>query len=339
MSAMSQCPKCDAPVQEAQDWCIQCGAAQSAGRLARAPGWLTGAVVMAATALLVAGASVAAYAALSKHSPKKPPVTVASRLTTGATGTPLSPRTTTTPATPGGTTGSTTPTAPAGSPPPKIPTQTPTPSSKEQSANSLLFPSESKEKAAKSSKSKSEAAKKEGVKEGGGGEGSKGEEASKSGKAPEPILLDTNAASTYNPNGFPAAEFGDPSLTIDGESSTAWTAAVQATTAPGMAVGVVLDLKSAQKLGSVTVETSTPGIMVEAYGANGHALPATIADPSWKLLHGRRLLRKKDVTFKLQAKGAAYRFFLLWVVKAPAGSTPAKPGTVAISEIELFPRS
>ena len=44
-------------------------------------------------------------------------------------------------------------------------------------------------------------------------------------KHPEqPILLDTNAASTYNPYNYPESEFGDPSLVIDGETGTAWTA-------------------------------------------------------------------------------------------------------------------
>lgn len=335
MTTMRQCPKCDSPMQEAQDWCIKCGAAQSGGRLAHAPGWLTGALVMAVTALLVAGASVAAYAALSKHSPKRPIVVATRTSTTGTTGATLTPgAASSAPTTPGGTT----PTSPSGTPPPKIPTQTPTPSpgKEEKSANNLLFPPEGKE--SKSSKSKSEGNKKEGVKESGGGEGSKGEESSKASKeAPEPILLDTNAASTYNPNGYPSTDFGDPSLTIDGESSTAWTAAVEAATAPVTAVGVVLDLKTAQKLGSAAVKTSTPGMIVEAYGANGHELPAAITDPAWKPLHGRRLLRRKDVTFKLDTKGAAYRFFLLWVVKAPAHSTPATPGQVAISELELFP--
>ena len=35
----------------------------------------------------------------------------------------------------------------------------------------------------------------------------------------QPILLDTNAASTYNPYAYPASNFGDPSLAIDGETA------------------------------------------------------------------------------------------------------------------------
>ncbi len=49
---------------------------------------------------------------------------------------------------------------------------------------------------------------------------------------PASILLDTNAASTYNPYNYPESDFGDPSLTIDGDTTTGWTAIVEPATAP-----------------------------------------------------------------------------------------------------------
>ena len=57
-------------------------------------------------------------------------------------------------------------------------------------------------------------------------------------------MLDTNAASVYNPYNYPASLFGDPGLAIDNEESTAWTAQVQAENAPKMAEGLLLDLKN-----------------------------------------------------------------------------------------------
>lgn len=347
---MRECANCGAPMQESQDWCVQCGAAR-AGLLKRRPGWLTGAGVLALTVLLVAGASVAAYAALTKPGPKAHKQ-LALRTTPGTTPAvpPSTVPPTTTPATP---TAPGTPTTPSGSAPPKIPTQTPTPEgSGKGSANELLFPPEKGSTAGKSSKaggkpSQSNGSGGKGANEGltgeGAEEGSKGKSSggsgSQSGEAegPEPILLDPNAASTYNPNAYPSSLFGDPSLTIDGDSSTAWTAEVQASLAPRVNAGVVLDLRTAQKLASVTIETRTPGITVEMYGANGHDVPATITDSAWKKLHGARLLKKKKVTIKLATKGAAYRFVLLWIVKAPASSTSAAPGKVAIRELELLP--
>src|SRR5204863_1384001 len=48
------------------------------------------------------------------------------------------------------------------------------------------------------------------------------------------MLLDTNAASTYNPSSQPAGNFGDPRLAIDGDTSTGWTARVDPASAPNM---------------------------------------------------------------------------------------------------------
>jgi len=357
---MTECANCGAAMLQDQDWCMHCGAARP-GLLKRRPGWLTAAGVLAVTALLVVGASVAAYAALTKPKPKThkqlalhPPTPVTPSTTPGTPG--ATPTTPTVPGTPGA------PPAPTGSAPPKIPTQTPTPEptpegSSGSNPNELLFPPEEKgSKAGKSTKagkaskpSGSSKSSGKGASEGltgeGVEEGSKGESSGGSGsksaepEGPEPILLDTNAASTYNPNAYLSSLFGDPSLAIDGESSTAWTAEVQASLAPQVNAGIVLDLRSAQKLGSATIKTKTPGIAIEMYGANGHNLPALITDPTWKKLHGARLLKKKKVTIKLKTKGAAYRFVLLWIVKAPASSTSAAPGKVAIRELELFPPS
>ena len=98
---------------------------------------------------------------------------------------------------------------------------------------------------------------------------------------PTPILLDTNAAVTYNPYGYPASEFGDPSLAIDGETSTAWTAQVNPAVAPKMAEGLAVDLKTGQRVGTLKLISSTPGMTVQVYGANGASLPASITDPAW----------------------------------------------------------
>jgi hypothetical protein len=172
-----------------------------------------------------------------------------------------------------------------------------------------------------------------------GSTGSEGSEAkSETGaEAPSPILLDTNAASVYNPYAYPATLFGDPSLAIDGEASTAWTAQVQAAVAPKMAEGLVLDLKSPQKLGSVGVKTTTTGITVEVYGAKGKTLPASISDPAWSRIVGLKVLKRKSTTLALKANVKGYRYIVLWLAKAPTSSTAANPGSVSINEFELFP--
>ncbi len=319
---MSECSKCGSPMQEGQDWCLQCGTGKPQG-FGGGPGWRTGVAILGVTAVLVGGASVAAYAALNKTKPKTAVVAVIAKTpTTSATPTPTTPGATPTPGTP-------TTVKPA----PKIPLQTATPKSSESEG---LFPPETKTTPTPTTTTptKTTEESKKGSTETSGSEGSEtkaGEE------APSPILLDTNAASVYNPYSFPASLFGEPSLAIDGEVSTAWTAQVQASAAPQMAEGLVLDLKSPQKLGSATVRTTTTGATVEIYGTNGSALPTTISSPEWARLVGLKVLKKKTTSLKLKTKGKSYRYILLWLAKAPPSSTAANPGSVSINELELFP--
>ena len=154
----------------------------------------------------------------------------------------------------------TNPLAPTGSAkPPKIPLTTPTP----KSSPTTTTPPKTKE-------SSPTATTPSGSKESGGGTTAE--------STPTAILLDTNAASTYNPYGYPASEFGDPSLAIDGDTSTAWTALVNPAVAPKMAEGLVIDLKSTRRVSAVEVITSTPGMSVQVYGANGQTVPTSITD-------------------------------------------------------------
>ena len=48
-----------------------------------------------------------------------------------------------------------------------------------------------------------------------------------------------------------------------------------------MAEGLVIDLKTARRLSAVELITSSPGMSVQIYGANGHTLPTSITDPAW----------------------------------------------------------
>ena len=337
---MTNCSKCGLPLQEGQDWCLQCGTGKP-GSLGGGPGWRTGIAILGATALLVIGASVAAYAALNKTTPK-PKVAVAVVKGLGSSTAPA-----TTPTTPGAVPPTSTPvpgtpTTVKSTTPPKIPLQTPTPKSAggaNSEANNALFPPETKTtKTTNTSPPTKTTGESTAPKESAGSEKSETKtEAESSGEAPSPILLDTDAASVYNPYAYPATLFGDPSLAIDGEEKTAFTVQVQAAVAPKMAEGLLLDLKSPQKLGSVAVKTTTIGAIVEVYGALGNTPPAAISDPAWKRLVGLKVLKKKTTTFKLKTAGKDYRYIVLWLAKAPASSTAANPGTVAINEFELFP--
>ncbi len=156
---------------------------------------------------------------------------------------------------------------------------------------------------------------------------------------PTPILLDTNAASTYNPYEYPATGFGDAALAIDGEPSTAWTAQVQPASFPNLAVGLLIDLRTPTKVAKLELATPTRGMTVQVYGANGAQPPATITTPGWTMLSGSHTLKKKVTHLRLHTAGRPYRYVLVWIVKAPTASqgTPTAPGHVALSELALFP--
>jgi hypothetical protein len=156
---------------------------------------------------------------------------------------------------------------------------------------------------------------------------------------PEAILLDTDAASTYDPYAYPATWFGDPSLAIDGDTTTGWSAQVNPATAPALAEGLLLDLKSQRRLSAVKLVTSTPGITVQVYGSAAKSAPTSITDPAWVTLSRSIDLKKRHARLGLRNKGKRYRFVAVWLSRAPASAlgTPEAPGKVTLDEIELFP--
>ena len=304
-----------------QDWCLQCGAG-APGSLGT-PGWRSGATILLATLILALGAAVAAYAALNKGTPKAQTVTTTvAQVTPPAATTPTTPATTT----PGAATVPKTvkPAVPLGkTTPPKIPlTATPTPKSSTTTPTSTT-PSTPTKTSTPTTPA--------------GGETGKSSESEPTELQPTAILLDTNAAQTYNPYDYPVSEFGDPSLTIDGYNSTACTAQVEAATAPKMAEGVLINLKSGQKIAKLKLITSTPGMTVQIYGAHGAKLPASITDPAWITLSHSQVIKKRRATIKLRDSSRSFTYITLWISKAPATSTPEAPGHVSVNEIELFP--
>ena len=323
------CSKCGAAMDPGQDWCLQCGAGTPGSLDAGGPSWRAAATVLIATAVLVLAAAAAAYAALSKEGAHKVTPTVLAVATT-PTATPPAPTSTPTPVTPTPTTpGAATPTPkasetpPAANPllstgttkPPKIPLTAPTPKSSGTSTTPASTGKESTPTTTTPATGKEE---------------SSGEAATE--PQPTAIVLDPDAATTYNPYGYPASEFGDPSLAIDGDTSTEWTARVNPSVAPKMAEGLAIDLNSPQRLSAVELVTSTPGMSVQVYGAKTNSLPTSITDPAWVQLTPYLTVKKRHERIKLQDSGKGFRFITLWISKAPAAA-----GHVSVNELELFP--
>jgi hypothetical protein len=333
------CANCDAPLQEGQQWCLHCGAGQP-DSLGTRFSWRPLSTLTLLAVLLVAGAAVAGAAALNSHqSAPRAPLTVAqapAAATPSAT-TPGTATTPTTPAVPGATptptkvphigkatgTPANNPLFPSTSKPPKIPSTTSTPKSTGAGEGTSTTGVEKKpsEKATTTTESKPQ----------NGAEGNAEQSSA--------ILLDTDAASTYNPYKYPESGFGDPALAIDGEGSTAWTAQVQPSSAPRMAEGLLINLNSPTKLGAVKLVTTTPGMTVQIYGANGKPAPAAITEPGWTPLSASHELKKKSTRLKLRSASQAFRFVVVWIVRAPASAvgTAQAPGHVSLNEVELFP--
>jgi hypothetical protein len=330
-TATRNCAKCGAPLADGQDWCLQCGAGGPDSLSSSAPTWRSAAVILTTLAILVAGAATAAYAALNKHDAKAPlaATTVAQVPTTPAATTPVTPQPPETGATATAKVGTPTTISPSSSAtPPKIPLSAPTPT---PATTTPVVPATPKTGLTPTT-TKS-----------GGSKGAPVGEAH-----PEALLLDTNAASTYNPYNYAASNFGDPSLAIDGDRSTCWTALVEPSVAPKMAEGIVIDLNTPRKLSALALITTTPGMTVQVYGANGEAPPTSIIDPAWTSLSPSLVEQKKHARIKFGGTTAAaqagakraYRFVAVWVSQAPASAvgTPDAPGHISINEVELFSR-
>jgi outer membrane biosynthesis protein TonB len=310
------CGKCGAPMAPDQDWCLQCGGAASRG--SSRGSWRPAALIALGTLVLVLGAAVAAYAALKKKAPTAPIVTTTPAQVAPPASTP--PPAATTPALP-----TTTPLVTPGTiaKPPKIPLQavTPKPAKSNTKASTKTTPPTTTT---------------------GSGETSKETSTTNNGGAssePAPILLDDNAATTYNPYNQPASNFGDPSLAIDDDTSTAWTAQIEPSTAPKLAEGLLIDLQTPQKLATVALVTSTPGMTVQIFGAKTSTAPSSITDPAWVALSHLVVVHHRHARIGLLHKKQAYTLITLWISKAPksAVGTPTAPGHVSVNEFELFP--
>lgn len=145
-----------------------------------------------------------------------------------------------------------------------------------------------------------------------------------------PIVLDTNAASTYNPYNYAPSTFGDPALTVDGDATTAWTYQLDPAAGGKTAAGVVLDLKTPLRVRQIKLITRSPGMTAEFYGASG-ALPVSIIDPNWTHLATRRHLRSTQ-TVALKTAGRSFRYLLIWIAHAPSGHVK---GAVDIAELTV----
>jgi hypothetical protein len=302
MPVTRSCANCGTPLAPGQDWCLECGTA-APGSLGGGPSWRQALTVIALTLLIVGGAVAASYAALSSQSTR---ATTAPRIVAVTAPQPAAPAA---PATPAPTT--TTPAVPklppAATKIPPLPKATPTPKAV---IPPVTTPAPTHTTPAPSTG---------------------GRHSNQTGQVGRAILLDPNAASTYNPYSLPDASFGDPSLAIDGDPTTAWTYTLNPSTAGKTAVGLMIDFKSPQLFQSLKIHVTSPGMGVEFYGANGDP-PVSITDPAWTHLATRSHI-KKLTSVSLKTAGKTFRRLLIWITHAPGSTTT---GAVGIYEASVI---
>jgi hypothetical protein len=289
----------------AQEWCLECGAGMPEA-FDRRPAWRSTAAIIGIAVVLAAGAVAASYAALNSdsHRAVTQPVTVTAPTaavdTAPAASTPA-------PATPPAAAAPAKPTTPAPKPKPAPAPAATTPAATTPAATTPAVTTPATASTPSTTSAPGTTAPQPGT-------GTK-------------ILLDTDAASTYNPYGYDPSRFGDPANAIDGDQSTMWTASTDPATAPHLAVGLLLDLKSLQRVGKLDLVTSTPGMTIAVYGTSSTIVPPSITDPSWVHLAPQHLAKRHD-HLTLRAGGTRMRYLLVWITKAPATApAPAGSGT------------
>jgi hypothetical protein len=301
------CPSCGAPAAGEQRWCLECGHELPGQRRAG----MRSAVGIATTlAVLVGAASAGGYTILQDDKVPPPPPTTVAQAPPATTPAATLPPATQEPA----------PYTPVPS------TPLPDTSTSQVGGGSSAFHSGG------SSTSRSTG----GSTTGGSGsvEGSVEPDTQTTRTLPPPppqfalsdIALGAVAVA-YAPYAAPDVDLGDASRTVDGSSRTAWKAPAAADPTAPPQLGVYVDLAGKEKIRRLKLQTPTPGMSIEVYGATSGP-PASITDAGWHHLASRSGIADET---KVKLPDRPYRYVLVWIVGAPPDG--ARP---AISELSLL---
>ncbi|MCP9488305.1 MAG: hypothetical protein MSC31_00325 [Solirubrobacteraceae bacterium MAG38_C4-C5] len=304
-----------------QDWCLECGTA-APGRLGTRPGWRAALTVTSVTVVLVLGAVMAAYAAMTTDATRD------TRDGQPDDGAPIQAQVPPPPAPPAPTT-----TPPATGEGPTIPA--PQAGSSDSEAEPIPGGDGS------------------GIPAPGGGDGG-GAAPSGGGGAPAPsgggggsstpappavgpISLAAESGSKYDPSERSGARFSDPTGAYDGSEARGFTISVPGDGDP-FGAGIAFRLAEPRDLRSLEISTETEGFTVEVYGSASGTRPPDILDNRWANL-GRRTDVQDGTRISLDSDEVnRVRHVAVWITTVPRG-TGAEEGssrrTVNLNELRF----
>lgn len=282
--AAGACQSCGAAMVAGQDWCLECGTA-APGRLGQRPGWRLGALVLALTLLLVGGASVAGYAAVTGD---------AERQTAAQNPEPGTPVPAQVPAPPA-------PERPTSEPPEPVAVE-PAPTPAPDTTTDLTTPDTTVDDSATidpvtplpdtSTDTTT------------GTDTIGGTEAELTA-----FTIKEDDLEVYDPYKRAGAEFGDPADALN-VSDPFFDVTVPADNEP-IGAGLKIDLGAVREVREITFRTTTPGMGLEVYGiAKGDP---TGLKAGWRLLDEPELSSdERDVTITFDGDGESVRRLVLF---------------------------
>jgi tRNA A-37 threonylcarbamoyl transferase component Bud32 len=142
------------------------------------------------------------------------------------------------------------------------------------------------------------------------------------------VNLKTNAANDYDPLGDQVEHGDQTSFAIDDDPNSAWsTESYSGGALPKKGVGLYVDASPGVAARQLVLRTPTPGWSGAIYAANSG--PPRQVGPGWtKLATIDNVPRRKQV--KLDTKGRAYVFYLVWITKLPPGAPNVKLADLAL---------
>jgi serine/threonine-protein kinase len=145
---------------------------------------------------------------------------------------------------------------------------------------------------------------------------------------PEPavVKLPTTAAHDFDPFGRDGEHPADTPKAIDGNAVSAWTTERYSDGLQKPGVGLYVDTTNPLAAREVDLISNEGGYLAQIRGATGGTPPAQIG--GWTKIAGP--VRVGGVThIPIDTHGKNYRYYLVWIVKLPAG------GQAAITELTL----